>query len=743
MNAPIKSSARRSFLKTSTGLVVGFSWAALIPAQSTLELPGSLKPNPKIDSWLHIESTGNVTVYPGKVEFGQGITTALQQIVADELDIDFKRVKMMPTQTNTSPNEGVTSGSQSIEYGGIALRYACAQARGTLLEKAAVQLGSSISDLSIVNGMITAPNGKSVSYGQLVEPNLLRQTANLKHSPKIPSRLKVIGQSIQRIDIPAKVSGGVAYIQDFKMAGMVHARVIRPAGPRAKLLSFDAARVKSLPGVLAVIQDGSFLAVVAEREEQAINAKNIGATLAKWELKNDLPTSMNAWYERMKSAKSEDTIHAEKKATVNPAIKTLSAEFKKPFIAHASIGPSCAIAQMKDDTLTVWTHNQGVYPLQKDLIKVFNMPAEKIVCIHAEGSGMYGHNGADDVALDAAIIAKALPNRPIRLQWMRDDEFKWEPYNSAMIIQIKASLDRDGKIVDWNHEIWSNSHSTRPGDATGNNLLASWYLEKPHTPSPVNNVPLPAGGTHRNAIPLYVFPNQKITNHLLQEVPVRISALRTLGAIGNVFALESMMDELAKVAGQDPLQFRLNHLEDQRAKDVLIQVAEMAKWDPKKLRSKKSGQLSGRGISFAKYKNLSVYVAVVADVLIDPKTGKIRVTHLFCAGDAGLIINPDGLKNQLEGGLIQAVSWTLHESIRFDQHEMKTESWAEYPILRFEELPVVEVELINRPTEKSLGSGEGTNGPAAAAIANALAHAVGNRLYELPFLPEKVKSIIS
>jgi CO/xanthine dehydrogenase Mo-binding subunit len=355
---------------------------------------------------------------------------------------------------------------------------------------------------------------------------------------------------------------------------------------------------------------------------------------------------------------------------------------------------------------------------------------------------MYGQSGADDVALDAMLIAKALPGKPIRVQWMREDEFKWEPYGSAMIINMEASLDQEGNIVHWTHELWSNTHSTRPGEQTGDNLLASWYLEKPFKPSPVKNIPQPAGGSDRNAVPLYVFPNQKVVNHLINDMPLRVSALRTLGAYANVFAIESMMDDVAKAAKMDPVQFRLKHLQDPRARDVITHVAKMAAWQKMPGATRKNGKLYGRGLAFAKYKNLSVYVACVADVEVDPKTGKILVTDLYAAADGGLTINPDGFKNQIEGGLVQTTSWTLFESVPFNQEGIQVSSWSEYPILRFSDVPNVHVEIINRENEKSLGVGEGSQGPGCAAIANAVANALGQRIFDLPLTPDRVKAAI-
>ncbi len=733
--------ARRHFLKSSLGLAIGFAWAPNLLAQSTITLPGSLPANPKLDSWLHIQPDGKVVVLAGKVEFGQGITTALMQIVADELEISMSRIVMIPTTTGISPNEGVTSGSQSIEYSGIALRYAAADARELLLERAASKLATPVAELKIHDGEIIAASGQKTSYWTLADSELFQRPVSTKVTLK--KRHTTIGQSIERVDIPAKVSGGSAYVQDMKLPGMLHARVVRPPAPHAAILNLQASAVEKMPGVIAVIQNGSFLAVVAQREEQAIRAQEVLQKNAQWKLANDLPQSLAAWFRGMKQKPTVDTTVSAKQAIAKPAVKVLSAQFTKPFIAHGSIGPSCAVALMQDGGITVWTHSQGMYPLRADLIKTLGLPAEKIICIHKEGSGMYGQSGADDVALDAMLIARALPGKPIRVQWMRDDEFKWEPYGSAMIMNLEASLDQEGNIVDWKHELWSNTHSTRPGEPTGDNLLASWYLEKPFKPSPVKNIPQPAGGSDRNAVPLYVFPNQKVVNHLLLDMPVRVSALRTLGAYANVFAIESMMDDLAKAAKLDPVQFRLKHLQDPRARDVITHVAKMAAWQKTPLASKKKGKLYGRGIAFAKYKNLSVYVASIADVEIDPKSGKIVVTDLYASADGGLAINPNGFKNQIEGGLVQTTSWTLFESVPFNQEGIQVSSWAEYPILRFSDVPNVHVEIINREDEKSLGVGEGSQGPGCAAIANAVANALGQRIFDLPLTPDRVKAALA
>ena len=415
--------------------------------------------------------------------------------------------------------------------------------------------------------------------------------------------------------------------------------------------------------------------------------------------------------------------------------KTLEATYTRPYIAHASIGPSCAIAAFENGRLTVWTHTQGVFPLRRDLANALKLDTEAVRCVHAEGSGCYGHNGADDVALDAALLARAVSGRPVRLQWMRDDEFAWEPYGSAMLARVKASLDASGNIVDWAYEVWSNTHSTRPAAPdVNNNLLASWYVAEPSKPGPPINIPQPAGGGDRNAVPLYAFPNQRVVNHLITQMPLRVSALRTLGGYTNVFAVESFFDELAAAAGRDPVAFRLAHLDDPRARAVIDTVAKNAGWKA----GEKGDRTRGRGIGFAKYKTLATYVAVVAEVEIDRKSGQIRVPRAFAAGDAGQVVNPDGLKNQIEGNIIQSVSRALLEEVKFDSTGIKSLDWSSYPIIRFPDIPEIEIVMINRPEMPALGGGEPSTGPVAAAIANAIFDATGVRLREAPFTPERV-----
>jgi nicotinate dehydrogenase subunit B len=735
MNASLN---RREFAAGLGAIVVAFSLAPRVaPAQEPPRLPGSLQTNRRLDAWLRINSDGTATVFSGKVELGQGILTALRQIAAEELDLPLDRIAMISGDTSRTPNEGQTAGSQSVENSGTALRMAGAEARAILLDLAAKRLGVAAEALSVADGVISAPDGRKVGYGELAAEADLEREATAKAAPKPAASHRIVGKSIPRFDIPAKVTGGAAYVQDIRLPGMVHGRVVRPPRYGATLESVAEAAAKAVPGVIAVVRDGSFLGVVAEREEQAIKARAALAGSAKWKGGPELPDPARI-HEHIKSLRSKDEVIGVKQAAVPAGARTLEATYTKPYLAHAAIGPSAALAEFKDGKLTVWTHSQGVFPLRAELVQALKMQPGDVRCIHTEGSGCYGHNGADDVALDAALLARGVPGRPVRLQWMRDDEFAWEPYGAAMVMQAKASLGADGRIADWQYELWSNSHSTRPQSSNGSNVLAAWYLAEPMRMGPPTSPPQPAGGGDRNAIPLYDFPNQRVVHHFVQDMPIRVSALRTLGAYANVFAVESFMDGLAAAAGADPLAFRLAHMKDPRARAVIEAVARKAGWKE----GEKGDGTRGRGLGFAKYKNLACYVAVVAEVEVDRASGGVRCPRAYAAIDAGLIINPDGLVSQTEGGIVQSASWTLKEQVRFDKNGITSRDWASYPILTMAEAPKVEVELINRPNERPLGAGEGAQGPAVAAIANAFAHATGKRIRDLPIDPERVKAAL-
>ena len=648
----------------------------------------------------------------------------------------FEDIDLITSDTAQTADEGFTSGSQSMSDSGTAILHAAAQVRELLIGLAATKLGVDATTLKAEGGRIVANDGRSAGYGDIVAGDVLHIEAQPQSKRKDPTTFSIVGQSVARVDVPAKVTGGEAYIQDMRMPDMVHARIIVPPSLKATISAIDTATVEKLPGVLKVHRDGNFLAVIAAREYQAVVAMNALAAATTWAELETLPDP-NTIYEHLKSLPARNDVILNRVGPIPSGGKILSATFKRPYQMHGSIGPSCAIAQFKDDALTVWSHGQGMFPLQAAIAELLRMPKEKVRCIHVEGSGCYGHNGADDAGAGAALLAVAFPGRPVRLQWMRDQEHTWEPYGPVMLSEISGTLDAGGNVVDFRYDVWSNSHSTRPESA--GNTMAGWLVSQPFAQPEPKPIPQPTGGGDRNAIPLYKFPSAKVTHHFIPQMPIRVSALRSLGAYMNVFAIESFMDEMAGAANADSVEFRLKHLDDPRAREVVETVADRFGWK----NWRKAGPHHGRGFAFAKYKNLAAYVAVALDLEVDRDSGRIRLGHAVAADDSGQAVNPDGIKNQVEGAIVQAASWTLQEQVAFDRTRIKSRDWATYPILRFEDLfRSVEVHVIDRPGQPYLGTGEGGQGPTAAAIANAVADATGQRIRELPFTRERVKTAL-
>jgi CO/xanthine dehydrogenase Mo-binding subunit len=695
-------------------------------------LPANLAANPRLSRWLRFDAAGFVELSPGKIEIGQGILTALAQIAADELDIGIERIRMIPATTAFSPNEGVTSGSLSVETSGAAMRYAAAQARAIYLAAAAQRLGVAAESLGVQDGTIIGPGNLRTSYWELADDALLARDAAPGASPKAPEARRVAGTPVARLDLPDKVFGRPRFVHDLVLPGLLHGRALKPAAPWAKLAALDEAPARAVPGVVAVARDGSFAGVVAETEAAAEAGLAALRKSAAWSGGDPLPDEANLadW---LKGEPAETTTVAEK-ASVAPAqvARTVRRRYTRPYIAHASMAPSCAIAQWTaPDQVHVWSHCQGVYNLRADLSLALRMPAEGIVVQHVEGAGCYGHNGADDVAFDAVLLARAAGGRPVRVQWSRADELAWAPMGASMAIEIEADLDAAGDIVAWRHDVWGNGHVSRPGRSPIPTFMAASQLARPFARFIAFNPPLAnGGGTERNAVPYYDFAAMRITCHRLLTMPIRTSALRTLGAFGNIFAIESFMDELAAARGEDPLAFRLRYLQDERARAVLEAAARRAGWSQWR---KREG--AGHGIAFGRYKNFGAYCAVVAEIEGD---AEVRVRRLVVAVDVGEVINPDGVANQMEGGAIQATSWTLKEAVRFDRGRITSDSWETYPILRFSEVPAVEVEILNRPAERTLGAGEASHSPTAAAIGNAVFDALGVRVRDLPITRERI-----
>ena len=673
----------------------------------TATLPPSLARSPRLARWLRFLPEGIVEVRSGKVEIGQGILTALARIVSDELGLDPSQVRMIPACTRDSPDEGVTSGSLSIQDSGAALREVCAQVRA--LRASAVA------------------EGRSASYWDLAREGVFDRDAA---GGAMPQGVHAGDRSpLARLDLPDKVLGRPRFVQDLILRDMLHGRVLRPPSPAARLEALDNAPARALPGVAGVVRDGDFVGVVAEREEVAVAAVERLRRHARWSEHESLPdeTQLGAWL-RAQPHETTCIAHAEQ-APSSPA-RTLRASFTRPFIAHASLAPSCAVARWRDGKLHVWSHTQGIFNLRTDLATTFAMAPGDIVIEHREGAGCYGHNGADDVALDAALLARALPGRGVRVSWSREDELAWAPFGAAMAVDIAVDLDAHGEVLAWRGDVWSNGHSSRPGRAKTPTLLAATHLAQPFPRLVAINMPIATGGgSDRNAIPGYSFPAIHVENHRVLPMPIRTSALRALGAFANVFAVESVVDEIARLREEDPVAWRLRHLADPRARAVIEAVAKRAPWAQWQPR-----EGFGRGLGYARYKGNGAYCAVAAEVEL---THVVRVTRVCIAADVGFVVDPDGAANQLEGGAVQATSWTLKEAVRFDRTRITSTGWESYPILRFGEVPEVEVTLIPS-SEQSVGAGEAAMGPTVAAIANAVFDACGARVRDLPITPEEV-----
>ena len=737
---------RRVFLRSVSALAIYVSVPRLAFSQGAL--PRSLEANPNLDTWLRINVDGTVSIWTGKAELGQGIRTALAQIAAEELDVAFERIRIEAVDTARSPSEGRTTGSVSIERSGAAIRMASAEARQLLLHNAAGRLNIPAERLSVNDGQVLADGRDAeLSYRELLSDAAFDTRATASVAPKRPDQHRIVGTPRERIDLPAKFFGEPAYVHDLRMPDMLHARVVRPEMDSARLAAVETEVVGAMDGVVAVVRDGSFLAVVAEREEQAVAAADTLRANATWEQLRGLPEEnrLPGLLRELQGFDPEVIFnHAAPGGAANSTgHRQFTADYSRPYISHASMAPSAAVAQWDGTRLTVWSHTQGAFELRGAIATALDLPESQVRCIHVEGAGCYGQNGADDAGLDAAMIATSLEGRPVRLLWSRQDEFRREPYGSATSVRITASLDATNRIARWDYHHWSCTHSTRPaGGTSAANLMAAYEKSSPLPDSARYNVHQPHSGGDRNAVALYTFPEQRVTRHFITEHPLRVSALRGLGAHANVFAIESFMGELAAEAGVDPVDFRIQHLEDPRARAVLETVRELAGSDVES-DTADTADTTGRGVAFARYKNTSAYFAVAVDLSVNEGSGAVRLLRAFAAVDVGQVINPDGVRNQIEGGIIQAASWTLKESVRFSASGIRSVDWNSYPILRFQDIPEVAVSLVNRPELPPTGAGEAAQGPTSAAIANAVADATGVRIRDLPLTPERVSAALA
>lgn len=692
----------------------------------------------QLDDWLHIEVDGTITAFSGKVELGTGTRTALAQIVAEELDVPFELVHLVMGDTSLTPDEGYTAGSMTIGESGGALRDASAEARGILVRLAADRLDADQSELSVHDGVVSVIGDpeRAVTYTELMGGKRFNHTISYQAHPKSPQSYQVVGKPVPRVDIPAKFSGQPSFIQDFSLPGMLHARLVRPPSTNAKLISMDENSIRSIPGVLEIFCKGNFIGIVTEQEEQAIKASQ--QLKVVWSETPSLPP-MDSLFTYLRTIPTDDHVLLDDGSVekiIASSHQQVHAEYHQPYHAHASIGPSCAVADIQGDGGTIWASSPGPYPLRSAIAQLLRLPEDNLRVIHVEGAGSYGQNGSDDAAADAAVLSQAV-GKPVRLQWTRQDEFIWEPKAPAMVMQVSAGLDEDGNITAWDYHVWSPSHVARARFA--GQLVAAQLLAG--QPAPVGRFSF---GAERNAPTNYSFPHQRVTVHYLTQNPIHASSMRSLGGAENTFANESFIDELASAAHVDSLEFHLRYLDDPRPVAVLKAAAEKAGWDAHVSPQIRPGAvLGGRGLAFVRYENEEALVACIAQVQVDKSTGVVSVKRIVVAHDCGLVINPDGVKNQVEGNVIQSLSRTLKEEVQFDEYRITTVDWETYPILKFSEVPEVEVVLIDRPEEPALGAGEPSTCTTAAAVANAIFDATGVRLRQIPFTPLHVLKALS
>jgi len=724
--------SRREFLKSSGVLVVGFSFGGsrLLQASTAAGVAPVTPPAAQLDSWLAISADGSITVYCGKVELGTGVSTALRQIVAEELDAPFQRITWVQGDSDRTVDQGPTVGSQSVKRGGAQLRQAAAEARAALLELASAKLGVPVTSLVVADAAISvqASPSRRATFAELIGGKRFERAVTGKAQTKAPSEYTVVGKPIRRVELPSKMTGRHTYMHDVHVDGMLHARVVRPASIGARLLSVDDSGLRDITDA-RVVRKGDFLAVVAPREWDAIRAAQ--ALKPAWSESAPLPAT-DALHDTLMSIPATDRVvtdAAEVPAAIARAHKTVKARYRWPFQMHASIGPSCGVADVKSNAATIWSSTQGAHTLKGAISQLLGMPSDAVHVIWTEGSGCYGHNGSDDAAADAALVSQ-LVGRPVRVQWMRADEHGWEPKGAAMVMDVSAGLGENGRIVGWDYAVWTPTHSSRPNAQSAANFVAAQLAGA--TPSARGSL-----GGERNARHTYAIPNTRVVAHLLQSAPLRTSSLRGLGSPQNSFANESFMDELALAAGVDPVEFRLRHLTEPRAISVVKAAARLANWEPRvshsRAQSPASGVTSGRGFAFVQYEGTEALVAAVVDVEVDNARHTVQVRRVRVAHDCGLIVNPDGLRNQIEGNVIQSISRTLKEAVAFDRSRVTSLDWRSYPILTFAEVPEsIEVELIDHPELPSVGAGEASSSPIPGAVANAIYDATGVRLRDVP-----------
>jgi len=741
---------RRQFLKTTGALIVSFN---LFPSSSPLygQSAGRAEGEPdptQLDSWIAIGQDGSVTVFTSKVELGTGIETALAQIAAEELDVPWQRIKFDMGDTSKTIDQATTSGSRTIERAGPQIRQAAAAARKELLRLGAEKLGAPAEKLTVRNGMVSVAGSpsKQISYGQLIggqrfnvkiqaegRGNDLKIAQDVK--AKDPKEYRTVGTPVKRFDLPPKLTGEMVYIQDVRIPGMLHGRVIRPPVVNSAPASIDENSVKNIAGFVKAVHEGNFVGVVAKTEWAAIQAaEKLQVTWSPPQFK--LPGNPDELYAFLKNTKSFTTLKGAEKgnaaAALGKAKKQYEAAYRWPFQMHGMIGPSCAVADVRDDKATVWSGCQGPFRTRASIASLLKIPESNVRVIYHEASGSYGRMSNDDGAEDAALLSRAV-GAPVRLQWSRHDEHGWEPKGPAQTQTLKAGVDDTGKIIAWEFTDYSFPWTV----ASGTTLLASEQIGiKSKIPG--------QGNGNQGGGEIYAFENMKVAAEQIpwmqsEPFPLRTSNLRAPGQLSRTFASETLLNEIAADLGVDPVELRLRYLsDDKRGTDVLKAVAEKARWQKRDAPAAKSNGATASGRGIAMTRRSGGYAAAVADVEVNKSTGNVAVKKITLAHDCGLIVNPDGVKNQVEGNIVQGVSRALMEEVTFNAAGVTSLDWASYPILKFPDIPEVEIILINRQDVAPLGAGELATVPVPAAIASAIFDAVGIKLREVPFTPKRL-----
>lgn len=700
-------------------------------------MPFSLATNRRLSRWLTVEDgRDRILVRVGKVEIGQGIGTALTQIAADALGVDLRQIDLVAGVTDESPDELWTSASVSIEVGGASVAWACGEARERFVEEAARRFGAEPRRVNISRGCFSVEGLRGTeSYWTLRAAVDLDVDVPARASAPATADRAWVGRPVPRFDLSAKLRGE-GFVHDLRVPGMLHGRVVRRPGFRPQ--AFDRTVLAEQRGVALVHIDGDFIGIVATNEHHAARAQQLALDAIGW---SPAGASDGSSLERTMRALPIDETRQTHCGTDTAGIRaptaaTVRGSYLRPFLAHASIGTCCAVAVPQGRGMKVFCHSQGIYPLRQNLAASLGLALAEVQVVHMDGAGCYGHNGADDVALDAALLAQAA-QAPVRVAWSRREELTCAPFGSGMLVDIEASVAADGTVVAWHQQTTSATHLARPGWGEGVNLLAASELARPLAHSPHADVPLSpfGGGGERNAVPIYEFGECTVDYRFSAHSPLRTSALRSLGAHGNVFAIESMMDELAAAVVMDPLAFRLKNLKDERSVAVLQAVCQAADWTANRL----SDGTRGWGLALAQYKNRGAWFACVVEVEL---SHEVRVIRVFAAVDCGLAVNPDGVRIQIEGGIVQAVSWCLKERVTWDAEGITSCDWERYPILNFDETPDIQVAIMERGAMPPTGVGECTMGPVAAAVANAVRHALGVHVREMPITPDAIAEAI-